>query len=101
MLAYVALRPQVGGPPFVFKDGGYLTRKKLVKHLQRALGSAGICTRGYSGHISRIRAVTTAAFVGVEDSVIKMLGRWESSAYQWYLRTARAAISARLVSGTP
>ena len=103
VLAYVAIRPSVGGPLFVFKDGGYLTREKLVSHLRRALGSAGICTQGYSGHSFRIGAATTAALVGVEDSVVKMLGRWESSAYQRYLRTPRdrlAAISARLVSGT-
>ena len=54
-----------------------------------------------SGHSFRIGAATTAALRGVEDSVIKMLGRWESSAYQRYLRTPRkslAALSARLIA---
>ena len=70
VLAYVAICPSVGGPLFVFKDGGYLTREKLVSHLRRALGSAGIGTQGCSGHSFRIGAATTAALVGVEDSVV-------------------------------
>ena len=41
---------------------------------------------GYSGHSFRAGAATTAAKAGVEDSVIKALGRWESSAYLIYMR---------------
>lgn len=101
ILAYVAVRPAVDGPLFVFKNGTYLTRDRLVACVRRALNTAGIDTKGYSGHSFRIGAATTAAMVGIEDSIIKMLGRWESSAYQCYLRTPReslAAISAKLVS---
>ena len=68
--------------------------------MRQALSAARMDTKGYTGHRFRIGAATTAAHVGVEDSVIKMLGRWESSAYQQYLRTpqdALAAISARLI----
>ena len=98
ILAYIAVRPAV---MFVFKDGSFLTRDGLVSAIRRALTSAGIDMTGFSGHSFRIGAATTAAMVGVEDSTIKMLGRWESSAYQRYLRTPRetlAAISTRLVT---
>ena len=101
ILAYIAVRPAVNGPLFVFKDGSFLTRDRLVSAIRRALSSAGIETTGFSGHSFRVGAATTAAVVGVEDSTIKMLGRWESSAYQRYLRTPRetlAAISTRLVT---
>ena len=101
ILAYIAVRPAVNGPLFVFKDGSFLTRDRLVSAIRRALSAAGINTTGFSGHSFWIGAATTAAVVGVEDSTIKMLGRWESSAYQRYLRTPRetlAAISARLVT---
>ena len=101
ILAYIAVRPAVNGPLFVFKDGSFLTRDRLVSAIRRALSSAGIETTGFSGHSFRVGAATTAAVVGVEDSTIKMLGRWESSAYQRYLPTPRetlAAISARLVT---
>ena len=66
--------------------------------VKQALTATGLDVKGYSGHSFRIGAATTAAAKGVEDSVIKMLGRWESLAYQNYLRTPRdtlAAISAR------
>ena len=100
ILAYIAVRPAGSGPLFVFQDGSFLTRDRLVAAVRRALSSAGMDTRGYSGHSFRIGAATTAALVGIEDSTIKMLGRWESAAYQRYLCTPRetlAAISARLV----
>ena len=100
VLAYVTVRPTGSGPFFVFKDGSYLTRDLLVSCIRRALAAAGMDTKGYSGHSFRIGAATTAALVGIEDSMIKMLGRWESSAYQRYLRMPRdslAALSARLV----
>lgn len=89
ILAYIACRPSVEGPLFIFKDGSFLTRDKFVGAVKQGLGATGTNTRGYSGHSFRIGAATTAARQGVEDSVIKMLGRWESSAYQRYLRTPR------------
>ena len=98
VLAFVAVCPPVAGPLFVFKDGSHLTREKLVYCVKQALSTAGVDTKGYSGHSFRIGAATMAALKGVEESVIKMLGRWESSAYQQYLRTPRdtlAAVSAR------
>ena len=54
----------------------------------------------YAGHSFWIGAATTAAEKGIEDSVIKMLGRWESSAYQLYVRSSRemlSSVSRRLV----
>ena len=46
-----------------------------------ALAAAGVDEGNYCGHSFRIGAATTAAKRGVEDSVIKTLGRWESTAY--------------------
>ena len=99
LLAFIAIRPEVNGPLFVFKDGSFLTRDRLVAHVRQSLSAAGIDTKGYSGHSFRIGAATTAAMAGIEDSSIKILGRWESSAYQCYLQTPRdslAAVSAQL-----
>ena len=74
------------GPFFKFANGETLSRERLVRRVQEALELAGIDARKYSGHSFRIGAVTTAASVGLKDSLIKILGWWESTAYQWYVR---------------
>ena len=99
------MRPPLPGPLLIFNDGQPLTRDKLVRAIRQALVSAGVDTAGYTGHSMRIGAATTAALVKLGDSPIKMLRRWESSAYQRYLHTpiAReflAGLSRRLVSNS-
>ena len=101
LLAFMAVRRAGQGPLFVYVDGTPLTRDRLVETVRRILRQAGVSPAGYSGHSFRIGAATTSAQAGLQDSVIKMLGRWESTAYQRYVRTPRetlAAISAHLVS---
>lgn len=98
--AYLAVRGRGPGPFFRFQSGAPLSRELLVKHLRAALKTKGFDESKYAGHSFRIGAATTAAAVGLEDSLIKTLGRWESSAYLAYVRIPRerlAAISMRLV----
>ena len=54
----------------------------------------------YSGHSYRAGAATTAGNLGFEEWEIKMLGRWNSSAYHIYLRNPKvvATFSKRLIS---
>ena len=92
LLAFMAVRPAGQGPLFVYVDGTPLTRVETVRC---TLQQSGISPAGYSGHSFRIGAATTAAQAGLEDSVVKMVGRWE---YIQIPREALAAISARLVS---
>ena len=101
ILAYMAVCPRTGGAFFRYRGGLYLTRDRLMAAICRALVAEGIDTKGFTGHSFRIGAATTAALVGIEDSVIKMLGRWESSTYQRYLQTPRetlATVSTKLVA---
>ena len=95
LLAY----PVVVGPLLVFKDGLFLTRDRLVEAVRSALQMAGVDTNRFTGHRFCIGAATFAAHICIQDSTIKMLGRWESSAHQQYIRTTRdtlAAFSAQL-----
>ena len=47
----------------------------------------------FNGHSFRIGAATTAASRGMEeDCIIKTIGRWESDAYQRYVKIPRQAI---------
>ncbi len=62
-----------------------LTQARLVNSIQSALRMARIAAARYSGHSFRIGAATTAALAGLPDSLIKTLGRWESSAYALYM----------------
>ncbi len=93
MLGYLARRPQVQGFLFVFMDGSTLSRPRLCHELHRALQSAGLDTSGYSGHRFRIGAATSAARMGLSDSLIQTLGRWKSAAFLSYIRTDNSTLA--------
>ena len=100
LLAYLAARGNEPGPLFKLRDGRFLTKDLFITRVRSALSVLGYDKSSYAGHSFRIGAATTAAERGIEDSVIKMLGRWESSAYQLYVRASQqvlSSISRRLV----
>ena len=64
-----------------------MSREIFVRRVRAALwGGVGVDSDKYAGHSFRIGAASTAAAVGVEDSLIQTLGRWKSSAYLSYVR---------------
>ena len=87
LLQFIALRGQRHGPLFSFSDGRFLTRQNFVPRIRQALSALGLESSHYSGHSFRIGAASTAAKANIEDSLIKTLGRWESSAFMRYIRT--------------
>ena len=89
MLSYLEIRGDCAGPLFIFHDGCYLTRARFVEHVSEGLQEAEINDSDYSEHCFRIGTAMTAASKGVEDSIIKTLGRWESVAYLQYVRIPR------------
>ena len=100
ILDYLVRRGSTLGPLFVFSDGKYLTRQRFVVAIRSALDSVGIDSSLYAGHSFRIGAATTAAQCGLQDSLIKTLGRWESTAYLLYVRMPRdtlCSVARRLV----
>ena len=82
------------GPFFLFADSLYLTADRFVTALRSALWSAGTDDAHYAGHSFRIGAASTAAAKGIQESLIKTMGRWESSAYMLYIRTPRETLCA-------
>ena len=99
LLSYLAERGLEPGPLFQFHDTRPLTRQSFVAEIRSALTLAGMNPSLYSGHSFRIGAATSAAAAGIEDSIIKTLGRWSSNAYQTYVKLPReelASIAARL-----
>ena len=83
------MRGTQGGALFRFQDGRLLTRQRFVEEVRKALQQAGVDQAKYCGHSFRIGAATTAAAKGMEDSIIKTLGRWRSLAYLDYVRIPR------------
>ena len=89
ILDYLTHWRRCRGSLFRFSSGEFLTRKRFVDSVRAALAETDIDQRKYCRHSFRIGVATTAAARGVEDSVIKTLGRWESVAYLQYVRLPR------------
>ena len=101
LAAYLAVRSWSVGPLFRFESGAPLSRSALVIFVRAALRQAGLPAASYSGHSFRIGVATTAASLGLEDSAVRALGRWRSSAFHRYIRhppPAVADFSCRLAS---
>ena len=94
ILDYLVRRGMSPGPLFLFRDGSPLSRERLVQHVRQALAPHGLDSPQLTGHSFRIGAATTAAQVGLEDSMIQTLGRWHSSAYLRYIRTPPHVLAA-------
>ena len=77
----------------MFEDSCYLTRQRLVNIIRQTLSKGGLDASKYRGYSFRIGAATTAAGRGMEDSVIKTLGRWESLAYLEYIKIPREQLA--------
>ena len=74
VLTYLAMRPGSPVPLFIFEDGRPLSQVHLVAAIRQGLASAGVDMSHFSGHSFWIGVTTTAAQVGIPDSLIQMLG---------------------------
>ena len=95
-LGYLAVRPPLLGPLFLFWDGTTLSKLRLIGSLRQVLREVGVDSSRSSGHSFRIRAATAAAKLWVSNSMIKVLGRWKSSAFTCYMRTPWKQLAQRL-----
>ena len=93
VLAYMAIRGDQAGPFFKFKDNKPLTKASFTQEIRAALQAVGLPYENFAGHSFRIGAATAAARAGIEDSTIRMMGRWNSSAFLLYIRTPRERLA--------
>ena len=103
LLSYLQKRGMKPGPLFLWSDGRALTRDDFVRAVRGALRKANLPASQFAGHSFRIGVATTAATMGLEDSLIRTLGRWKSSAYLLYVRldpSKLAAVSGILAKST-
>jgi len=93
LLSFVAARGTAPSSLFTFQDGSFLTRQRFVELVCSALRKAGIDHQRYCGHSFPMGAASTAAQKGLEDSIIKTLGRWESAVYVQYVKIPREQLA--------
>ena len=72
--------------------GNALTLTVFNQLLKRAVGGAGFNPIRYSSHSLRAGAATTAANCGINPYMIKKLGRWNSEAFNVYIKTPKQGI---------
>lgn len=70
---------------FTLADGAPLSRSWMLARTARALADANIDDDRYRSVSWRGGGALSARRAGVSDSVIKMLGRWQSNAFMFYL----------------
>ena len=75
ILIHLADRGSGPGSLLRFSDGCSMTRGRFVMQMRDALDTAGVDKAKYCGHSFRLGGATTAAVRGIEDSIIKTLGR--------------------------
>jgi hypothetical protein len=73
---------------FLNKNGKPLQYLEMLGGLRHVLRELGVQPMDYGTHSLRIGAATLAARMGVPDSVIQKMGRWDSTCYLRYIRTS-------------
>lgn len=93
VVAYMAARGNQTGPFFQLQNGTPLTKAHFTTRIRSALQELGLPYNDFAGHSFRIGAATAAAKAGMEDSTIRAMGRWNSSAFLTYVRTPREQLA--------
>ena len=89
LLEFLSLRVQKEGPIFMHFGGDPLTCFQVGHVLKKGISAIGLQSNAFSPHSFRIGAATSAALCGISDDEIKKMGRWKSSAFQFYIRPDR------------
>ncbi|XP_062604210.1 uncharacterized protein LOC134266009 isoform X2 [Saccostrea cucullata] len=87
LLQYLNTRKNITGPLFLLDNSSPLTRVKFNHILKKCLLMCGLDSTKYKGHSFRIGAATAAALKGCTDAQIRAMGRWQSNAFQKYIRS--------------
>ena len=96
MVKYYSIRLSQGAsassPLFVDSHGSVLTRGYFLTQVHHLCQILGLDTKQCSGHSFRIGAATSAAAAGIDDHLIKALGRWSSTCYTRYIRVSPSTL---------
>ncbi|OCU00152.1 hypothetical protein XELAEV_18005938mg [Xenopus laevis] len=79
---YCRVRREQVGIFLIHQDGSALSKFQFVAVLRRTLGGLKLAAAEYGSHSFRIGAATEAARWGLDEAVIRRIGRWESNRYR-------------------
>lgn len=83
---YLSVRPDLSGNFLIHRDGLPLTKFQFSSVFKKCLRVMGFPETQFSTHSFRIGAATEAARMGLDDAIIRRLGRWESDRFNIYIR---------------
>lgn len=86
MSRFLAVRPFCLGSLFIHEDLAVLTKFQFNFILKKSLTFLNLDHLKITSHSFRIGAATEAARLGLHDSLIQKLGRWESDRFRLYVR---------------
>ena len=105
VLGYIALRGDQSGPFFLTTAKTPLSKSNFISKFCAILGRIGLPAEEYAGLRFRKGAATSAALsaalAGVEDSIIQLLGRWQSAAFLRYISQTLASNPTPTPQGLP
>ena len=67
-------------------DGSPVMRQTFQKYFNQSCIFCDVDTNLFKGHSFRIGAATLAAKMGLTDTQIRLMGRWNSNAFLSYIR---------------
>ena len=83
---YLRVRPRGAGPLFVRDSSRKLTPYGVTKVLRETVKRQGLPVEEYTPHAFRAGRTTDLVDMGLQDSIIREPGRWNSKAYLEYVR---------------
>lgn len=89
VMAYTAVQGLAPGSFFKLANGHPLIKSSFTNKIRAGLQAVGLLESNFAGHSFQIGTATAVANAGIENSVIRTLGRWSSSAFLTYIRTPR------------
>ena len=81
-------RPKRGAPFISSSAGEELSYDGLLKAIKSIAFHFGFDPSRFGTHSSRIGGASALSAAGIEDSIIKLMGRWKSLAFLKYIRLA-------------
>ena len=83
---YLVSRPSGSGPIFLRPNGKPLSAYLVNKTIKACVSFLGLNPDDYSSHSFRAGRTTDLVEMDLQDSTIRVSGRWKSSAYLQYVR---------------